>query len=195
MGGQDVANLVHIPGQGNLSIATNAAPLLVVFGGVDVHKVHSGVYMWNYMNPVRHRFHIFVAQSNSVNGTLAYGALLKTATDKGLKPSQQILYLFSGGYKPGIDVLTTSGARMFSSIYLVDIWMSGAHLGTFYQTLADHNASKMTYVYTTFGANNKVARDYIAKKVGVRATLVQGLKHEGGMDTHLRTNVIAVSSL
>jgi hypothetical protein len=191
-----VANLVHIPGQGNLSIAADVdAPLLVVFGGIDVHKVHSGVYMWNYMNPVRHRFHIFVAQSNSVNGTLAYGALMKTVADKGLKPARKVLYLFSGGYRPGIDVLTTSGASVFSSIYLVDIWMGGARLGTFYTTLADHNAPKMTYVYTMFGANNKVARDYIAKKVVPRATLVQSLAHEGGMDTHMRTNVIAVNTL
>ena len=191
-----MANLVHIAGQGNFSIAPNVyAPLLVVFGGIDVHKVHSGVYMWNYMNPIRHRFHIFVALSNSVNGTLAFGALLKTVSDGGLKPSSEILYLFSGGYKPGIDVLTTSGASVFSSIYLVDIWMGGSRLGSFYQALADHNAPKMTYVYTTFGANNKVARDYIAKKVAPRATLVQGLKHEGGMDTHMRTNAIAVNNL
>jgi len=191
-----VANLVHVPGQGKLSIAPAAdASLLVVFGGVDAHKVHSGVYMWNYMNPVRHRFHIFIAQSNNVNGALAYGALLKTVTDKGLKPSSQILYLFSGGYKPGIEVLSSSGAAVFSSIYLVDIWMGGSRLGSFYKALADQNASKITYVYTMFGANNKVARDHIAKKAGVRATLVQSLPNESGLDTHMRTNVIAVKSL
>jgi len=191
-----VANLVFIPGQGNLSIAPNAdAPLLVVFGGIDVHRVHSGVYMWSYMNPIRLRFHIFVAQSNSVNGTLAYGELLKVVIANSLKPSKQILYLFSGGYRPGIDVLTSSGAGGFSSIYLVDIWMSGARPGNFYTALADHNAQKITYVYTIFGANNKVARDHIAKKVVPRATLVQSLAHEGGIDTHLRTNAIAVSSL
>jgi hypothetical protein len=191
-----VTNFVHIPGQGKLSIAPKAdAPLLVVFGGIDVHKVHSGVYMWNYMNPVRQRFHIFVAQSNGVDGTLAYDALLKALTAKGLKPSKQILYLFSGGYRPGIDVLTTSGASVFSAIYLVDIWMGGARVGNFYQALADHNATKITYVYTIFGANNKVARDYIATKVVPRATLVQSLAHEGGIDTHMRTNVIAVNTL
>lgn len=191
-----MTNLAHIPGQGNLSMAPNAnAPLLVVFGGIDVHKVHSGVYMWNYMNLVRQRFHIFVAQSNGVGGTLAYDALLKAVTAKGLKPSKQILYLFSGGYRPGIDVLTTSGASVFSAIYLVDIWMGGARVGNFYKALADHNATKITYVYTIFGANNKVARDYIAKKVVPRATLVQSLAHEGGIDTHMRTNVIAVNTL
>jgi hypothetical protein len=54
-----VTNLVHVAGQGNLSIAPKVdAPLLLVFGGIDVHKVHSGVYMWNYMNPVRQRLAI-----------------------------------------------------------------------------------------------------------------------------------------
>jgi hypothetical protein len=120
---------------------------------------------------------------------------LKALTAKGLKPSTQILYLFSGGYRPGIDVLTTSGASVFSAIYLVDIWMGGARVGNFYQALADHNATKITYVYTIFGANNKVARDYIATKVVPRATLVQSLAHEGGIDTHMRTNVIAVNTL
>jgi len=167
----------------------------MVFGGIDLHKAHSGAYMWNYMNANTLRFHIFVAQSSNVNGTLAYSEVLKTVTAKGLKPSKQILYLFSGGSRPGLDVLTTSGARAFASIYLVDIWMGGARMGNFYMALADHNAAKITYVYTIFGANNKVARDHIAKKVAPRATLVQSLPHEGGMDTHLRTNVIAVSSL
>ena len=171
------------------------APLLVVFGSIDAYQVHSGIYMWNYMNPIRQRFHIFVAQSNQVNGSLAYGALLKALGNMALKPAKRILYLFSGGGRPGIELLTTAGAGCFSSIYLVDIWMGGARLGNFYQTLADHNAAKITYVYTTFGANNKVARDYIASKVVPRATLVQSLKHEGGMDTHMRTNAIAVSSL
>ena len=191
-----MASLVHISAQGNLAIAPDVnAPLLVVFGGIDVKKIHSGVYMWNYMNPIRHRFHIFVAQSNSVNGTLAYGALMKKVTDTGLKPAEQILYLFSGGYRPGMDVLTTAGASAFASIYLVDIWMGGARLGNFYKGLADHNAAKLTYVYTLFGANNKVARDYIANKVVPRATLVQSLAHEGGMDTHMRTNLVAVNTL
>jgi hypothetical protein len=191
-----VSNLVQIGGQGSLSMAPGVdAPLLVVFGSIDVQKVHSGIYMWNYMNAIRHRFHIFVAQSNYVNGTLAYGELLRTLGNKALKPAKQILYLFSGGYRPGIDLLTTPGAGCFSSIYLVDIWMGGARLGNFYTTLADHSAAKITYVYTTFGANNKVARDYIAMKVTPRATLVLSLKHEGGMDTHMRTNAIAVNSL
>ena len=53
----------------------------------------------------------------------------------------------------------------------------------------------MTYVYTIFGANNKVARDYIANKVAPRATLISSLPHEGGVATHMRTNVTAVGTL
>lgn len=190
-----MSTLVQVPGHGNLSIAPAAnAPLLVVFGGIDAHKVHSGVYMWNYMNPLGQRFHIFVALSNRVNGTLAYDGLMKTVADKGLNPSRQVLYLFSGGYKPGIELLS-GGTSRFAAIYLVDIWMGGAVVGGFYTSLADHDALKMTYVYTIFGANNKVARDYIANKVAPRATLISALPHEGGVATHMRTNVAAVSTL
>ena len=187
--------LVQVPGQGTLSIApAGNAPLLVVFGGIDAHKVHSGVYMWNYMNPLGQRFHIFVALTHHVNGTLAYGALMKAVTDNGLKPSRQVLYLFSGGYKAGIDLLR-GGTSRFDAIYLVDIWLGGAIVGDFYKSLADHDALKMTYVYTIFGPNNKVARDYIANKVAPRATLITGLPHESGVATHMRTNVTAVSTL
>ncbi len=160
MGGPDTAanaaTSIDIPGQGKLSVAPDAkAPLLVVFGGIDVHRVHSGVYMWNYMSNIKDRFHIFVALSNHVNGTLAYRSLMKTLQTKSFTPSKQILYLFSGGYKPGIDVLTSGGPNLFSSIYLVDIWMGGS----------------------------------------VVPQLVEGRIHEPGMQVHMRTNTVAVSTL
>ncbi len=201
MGGPDTAanaaTSIDIPGQGKLSVAPDAkAPLLVVFGGIDVHRVHSGVYMWNYMSNIKDRFHIFVALSNHVNGTLAYRSLIKTLQTKSLTPSKQILYLFSGGYKPGIDVLTSGGPNLFSSIYLVDIWMGGSVVPHFYEALAKGYAAKITYVYTSFGANNHAARDYIANKVGrAQAKLVEGRIHEPGMQVHMRTNTVAVSTL
>ena len=56
---------VDISGQGKLTIAPDAdAPLLVVFGGIDVGGVQSGVYMWNYMANIKDKFHIFVALNN-----------------------------------------------------------------------------------------------------------------------------------
>jgi hypothetical protein len=192
---------VDISGYGKLSIAPAAnAPLLIVFGGIDVGGVQSGVYMWNYMNSINSRSHIFVAVNNNVNGTQAYSSLKNTLQTKGLAPSQQILYLFSGGYRPGIDVLTSEGPDAFSSILLVDIWMgvtqqSHSRVPDFYKALVSKNAAKITYVYTEFGANNPAARDYIAGQVGQRATFVQGQKGESGMQTHMRTNTVAIGTL
>ena len=193
---------VDIPGHGKLSIASDAdAPLLVVFGGIDVGGVQSGVYMWNYMGGIKDKFHIFVALNNNVNGAQAYGAVMDTLKARSLTPSRQILYLFSGGYKPGMSLLTGGGPNLFSSIYLVDIWMgvgkdNRSVVPNFYKALADKNAAKLTYVYTNFGANNDGARDYIAKKVGrASATLVSGKKDESGMQTHMRTNTVAISTL
>ncbi len=202
MGGPDNAakavTSIDIPSYGKLSMAPDAsAPLIVVFGGIDVGGIHSGVYMWNYMSRIKDRFHIFVARSNAVNGSLAYRSLMSTLQAQGLTPSQQILYLFSGGYRPGMDLLPSSGPDLFSSIYLVDIWMgvtqrSGSTVPDFYKALVDGNAAKITYVYTTFGANNDKARDYIANKLGPhRAILVKGQ----GMQVHMGTNTVAVSTL
>jgi hypothetical protein len=194
---------IDIPGYGKLSMARDAnAPLLVVFGGIDVGGIQSGVYMWNYMSNIKDRFHIFVALRNNVNGTLAYRSLISRLQAKGLTPpSKKILYLFSGGYRPGIDLLTSGGPKLFSSIYLVDIWMGasrrfGSGVPDFYKALVDRNAAKITYVYTSFGANNDAARDYIANKVGrARAILVKGRTDEPGMQVHMRTNTMAVSTL
>src|SRR5512135_421106 len=193
MGGPDAAGRIDIPGHGKLSTAPDAsAPLLVVFGGIAVGGHQSGEYMWNYMNGLTGRFHVFVAKSNTVNGPHAYRALMSTLKTQGLTPSQQILYLFSGGYAPGKDLLAGGGPSLFSAIFLVDIWMGGSVVPDFYMALADANAAKMTYVYTLFGATNGKARDYIAKKLGPqRATLVPGK----GMDVHMSTNTVAVGAL
>jgi hypothetical protein len=194
-GGIDVGEPVDIGVHGKLSIApASKAPLLLVFGGIEVEGVPSGVYMWNYMDPVRDRFHVFVASSSSVNGAQAYRALTSTLQEKGLTPSSQILYLFSGGYRAGMSLLPGEGAASFSSIYLVDIWMgvtkkSGSVVPDFYMKLVDANASKTTYVYTEYGATNDSARDYIAKKA--RAIPVKG----SGIPAHMSTNAVAVGTL
>lgn len=196
MGSDTDKSLVDVPPYGKLSVAPNAsAPLLLVFGGIDVKGVHSGTYMWEYMDDVKSRYHVFVAATNTVNGDASYRAVTGMLKDKGLAPSTQILYLFSGGYGPGMHVLRAGGRTLFSAIFLVDIWMgvterSGSTVPDFYKALADGYGNKMTYVYTTFGANNGGARDYIAGKVA-KAVLLEGK----GMSVHMSTNKEAVSLL
>ncbi|HEX7613769.1 MAG TPA: hypothetical protein VF554_00700 [Thermoanaerobaculia bacterium] len=187
----DPDTTIDVPLYGKLSKAPDAnAPLLLVFGGIDVNKISSGHYMWNYMNSFKDRFHIFVAQSNAVNGLQSYRSLMTIVKAQGLTPSKQILYLFSGGYRPGMDLLTGNGPALFSSIYLVDIWMGDSSVSNFYKALADANMAKITYVYTTNGAVNQKARDYIANNVG-KSTFVAGK----GTDAHMSTNAVAVRNL
>jgi hypothetical protein len=197
-----MGTVVDVSGLGKLSVATEAkAPLLVVFGGITVGGVQSGVYMWNYMNDIKDRFHIFVALNNDVDGNKAYDALMSTVQVQSLAPSQQTLYLFSGGYRPGMGLLNSKGSDLFSAIYVVDIWMgvtqkSHSIVPDFYKALVDKIPAKITYVYTSFGANNEAARDYIANRLGSqRATLVKGQKGEDGMQTHMRTNAVAIGTL
>jgi hypothetical protein len=198
LGRIDMGSHISVHGYGKLSIAPDAkAPLLVVFGGITVDNVQSGVYMWKYMKGVEDRFHIFVAVSNDVHGDKAYDSLMKIVKEHGLAPPTQILYLFSGGYGPGMPLLRDNGSDRFSSIYLVDIWMgigknSHSLVPDFYKVLVNKLPEKITYVYTSFGANNPAVRDYIAGKLGAqKAKLVPG----SGMDTHMSTNTVAVSML
>jgi hypothetical protein len=198
----DMGGPIGIPGYGKLSMAADAnARLLVVFGGITVGGIQSGVYMWNYVSDIKDRYHIFVALNNEVDGNKAYDSLMSTLQAQGLTPSQQILYLFSGGYRPGMGLLTSKSPDLFSSIYLVDIWMgvtkkSHSIVPDFYKHLVNKMPAKITYVYTSFGANNDAARDYIANKLGPeRATLVKGQKGEEGMQVHMRTNIAAVGML
>jgi hypothetical protein len=193
---------IDISGYGKLSIASSAgAPLLIVFGGIPVKGRQSGVYMWDYMNGISDRFHIFVAAHNYVDGNDAYDALMKRLETEQLSPSRQILYLFSGGYRPGKALLQSKGTDPFTSIFLVDIWMgitkkSHSTIPDFYKHLVNKHSEMITYVYTSFGANNDEARDYIASKLGPqRAKLVQGQTGQNGMDTHMSTNTLAVSLL
>ncbi len=215
---------VEIPLYGKLSLAPQPkAPLLMVFGGIDVPEsvidptdrvhakkmVQSGDYMWNYFNKLRSRFHIFVAYSPKVNGALAYRYVLYTLQWNGAPPAvcpvgepqafsgpYQILYLFSGGYKPGIELLKSYPARLFSTIFLVDIWMGSRTIGSYYEDLAGANAGKTWYIHTSFGANNDAARDFISRKLdSARSILVRGRHGESGMQTHMRTNEEAVSRI
>jgi hypothetical protein len=177
---------IAIDNFGKLSICSNPnAPLLVVFGGIDVNGKSSGVYMWDYMNKFKGEYHIFVAKNANVNGVNAYKAIEKKISEKGITPSTKILYLFSGGYLAGMNVLKSYN-NDFSSVYLVDIWMGNITVSNFYKNYIDNNAAKTKYYYTSFGANSPTTRDYIASKASVKK-----INKNGHMDTNIdATNTI-----
>src|SRR5215468_2254747 len=173
-----MSDLIDVPDSGKLSIASDKdgtpknASLLVVFGGVPVDKMEfdgvqrkkavyvlSGVYMWNFMDDLKDRFHIFVSSTSNVPGKASYNSLIKKLKEKEVTdPSDQILYLFSGGGSPGTQLLDGKGADRFSSIFLVDIWMGfgkkhpSPFMPDFYKHFVNTHADKTTYVYTNGGA-------------------------------------------
>ena len=143
--------------------------------------------MWDYMDGLKNRYHIFVANSHKTAGVESYQSLLKELKDANISPSNQILYLFSGGYKPGRGVLENYNSN-FSKVFLVDIWMGNSDVGNFYKGYVKSNSSKVLYFYTSYGANNESARDYIAKT----AYVSEEIKEKNG---HMKTNNVAVNKL
>ena len=216
-----MSDLIDVSGLGKLSIASNKdgtsknATLLVVFGGIPVNKIEfdgikrkkpvhipSGDYMWNFMSDLKDRFHIFVAASSAVGGNDAYNALIKKMKEKEIAHSSEILYLFSGGGAPGTELLNDKGSDRFSSIFLVDIWMGfgtkhpSPFMPDFYTHFVNKHADKITYVYTKGGADNDDARDFLVTKLGSqKAIKVTSQAGEDQMQTHLRTNVVALKML
>lgn len=203
---------IDIPGYGKLWVANKPdLPLLVVFGGIDVRPsqmdgikrkkgddpVQSDVYMWNYMNALKNRFHIFVSlPPRHLNGLKAYEALMK-ALDEKFAPSQQILYLFSGGYLPGIGLLgNKDDAKKFSAIFLVDIWMGDSGSADFYTHFVNTNRDRVTYVHTQGGPANNHARDKLVRTLGSqKAVEVDAQTGDVSYMTHMRTNTVAIGML
>jgi hypothetical protein len=163
---------------------TSSDPLVAVYGGIDVGGRKSGIYMYDYFGPIAGNYNLFVATDHNVNGSSSYKALKDKA---GNSPSKKILYLFSGGYRPGMDVLTKYGASEFDKIYLVDPWMGNKKTEDFYIKLAKENPSKVEYYYTSFGANSNTAKNGVSAAVKV--------KNAQKENQHMKTNEDAVSSL
>lgn len=193
-GGKD-ANLPNAPVKRAIDIVDNNnsygkfspakdknAPLVMVFGGIDRGKKKSGSYMYDYFNRTGDKYNLFVAKDHTVNGTSSY----ENVVSKAPNAKNKVLYLFSGGYKPGKQVLEKYGADSFTKIFLVDPWMGNADVGKFYADLAAKYPDKIEYYYTEKGAVNSSARDRIASSV---KTKVQNKKD------HFQTNEDAVNSL
>lgn len=160
----------------------STSPLVIVFGGIDVGGRKSGNYMYDYFNKTGDKYNLFVAKDHRVKGVESYEA----AKQKAPSATKKILYLFSGGYNPGMQVLKKYGAKEFDKIYLVDIWMGNEKIKSFYIDLARQNPDKVEYYYTSGGAVNPSARD------GVASSVKNKVKNSKG---HMATNIDAVESL
>ena len=163
--------------------ASKSSPLAIVFGGIPVGGKQSGEYMYDYFNKTGNKFNLFVASNSNVNGKASYDSVIK----KDITPSKKILYLFSGGYKPGMELLKSVGADKFDKIYLVDIWMGNSSVSDFYTKLAKDNKEKVEYYYTSFGANNNTTRNTISQTVTKSAA--------NSKNDHMDTNNDAVEAL
>jgi len=167
--------------------ASKTSPLVIVFGGIPQNGKQSGEYMYNYFNKTGNKYNLFVAANAKVNGKLSYDSVIKKLEQSSISPSKKILYLFSGGYNPGMDLLKSVGADKFDKIYLVDIWMGNSTSSDFYTKLARDNRNKVEYYYTSFGANNNTAKNSISGVVGKSSSNLK--------NNHMDTNNDAVESL
>jgi hypothetical protein len=162
-----------------------SSPLVVVFGGIPVGGRESGDYMYDYFNKTGDKYNLFVAKSHRVNGEEAYQALKNKISAGEMTPSKKILYLFSGGYRPGQSALSKFSPDEFDKIILVDIWMGNSTVSEFYKGLASKYRDKVEYYYTDYGANNPSARNSIASSVSKKEK-VSG---------HMASNINAINSL
>lgn len=167
--------------------SSKKSPLVVVFGGINVGGRKSGDYMYDYVNRIGTSANMFVANDHNVNGKSSYDALKNKLSEKSIVPSKKILYLFSGGYNPGMELLKSVGASEFDVIYLVDIWMGSSKVANFYEELAKNNVSKVRYFYTGTGSANANAKNNLIKTLNF-------YKANDNND-HMDTNKDAVSDL
>ncbi len=162
-----------------------SATLVVVFGGIPVGGRESGDYMYDYFNKTGDKYNLFVAKSHKINGGEAYQALKNKINSGEITPSKKILYLFSGGYRPGQSALTKFKPEEFDKILLVDIWMGNSIVSEFYKDLASKYRDKVEYYYTDYGANNPSVRNAIASSVSKKEKVTG----------HMASNINAINSL
>jgi hypothetical protein len=178
---------LSIGGFGKFTPSSNkSAPLVVVFGGIPVGGRQSGDYMYDYFNKTGNKYNLFVANTHKVDGVGAYNSLKNKVAEEKITPAKKILYLFSGGYAPGMSLLNKVSAGEFDKIYLVDIWMGNQSVSDFYKKLTAANKNKVEYYYTQGGSANPQAAKAIADSASKK---IEGSKG------HMATNIDAVNSL
>ena len=169
---------------GQLDVNSNpAAPLVVVFGGVPNAGRQSGDYMYDYVRPLLSENSVFVAKNTRVSGAEAYAWITQRITGS---PRKRILYMFSGGQKPSLELVPFA---QFDKIYLVDAYLKNSI--DIYLPLIQANPGKFVYVYTRDFAENGTERMEQILATGVRAIKCPGI----GRPAHMATNERAVADL
>lgn len=133
---------------GTMYFSNPSNPLLVVFGGIDVNGKPSGEYMPPYFDRVFTKYNIWIADSSRVNGPKSYDEVNTYIAQKGLAPPARILYLFSGGYKPGAGLIANGKITDFNKVVLVDIWLKNDNR---WPNWVKNNAAITSYFYSNSG--------------------------------------------
>lgn len=185
-------NSENVGNYGNFTPSINeGAPLIIVYGGIDVRGRKSGDYMYDYFGKTNNRYNLFVANDNKVDGYIAYTSLLTHLENQKIYPNKKALYLFSGGQRPGITLLKRISAEEFEKIYLVDIYIgSNNETERIYTDLAKRYPNKIEYYYT--GSDNEAGGS-----VNLRAkrNIISSVSVSKRGRNHMLTNDDAVYSL
>ena len=167
------------------------ATLIMVYGGIDVNGRPSGDYMYDYFKETKNKYNLFVAKNHKVNGLNAYQEVSEYLQDQNIYPSKKVLYLFSGGFRPGYTLLKSVSPDQFEKIYLVDIYIGkNQQIADFYVQLAKNYPSKVEYYYTGSSTSAGGSRNLSAQNSIVNTVFTS----KKGMN-HMLTNVDAVKSL
>ncbi len=165
-----VGNPIQIGTFGTLTLASEkTAPLIICYGGASVNGVESGLYMYDYMdgffNSIGDSYNLFILKNSDTNGNDAFKALDVELKKQNITPRVFILFLFSEGSKPGMELLSVKDVSTFDKIYLADIKLNVTEIAEFYQKAVTSNPSKYKYFYTTAGSGNDSARNFILSKL------------------------------
>lgn len=181
-----------LSGLGNFTPSMyDGSPLVLVYGGIDVNGRPSGEYMYDYFKEAGNKFNLFVAKNHRINGLDAYQKVSDYMQSQNIYPNKKVLYLFSGGFRPGFTLLKSVSPDQFEKIYLVDIYIGkNQEIANFYVDLAKRYPSKVEYYYTGTSTSAGGSRNLNAQNSIVNAVFTS----KKGMN-HMLTNIDAVKSL
>lgn len=185
-------NSESIGNYGNFTPSINeGAPLIVVYGGIDVKGRKSGDYMYDYFGKTNNRYNLFVANDNRIDGYSAYTSLLTHLQNQKIYPTKKVLYLFSGGQRPGITLLKKISPEEFEKIYLVDIYIGpNNETERIYTELAKKYPNKVEYYYT--GSDNEAGGSV---NLNAKRSIISSVSVSKRGRNHMLTNDDAVYSL